>query len=288
MPLVTTAADTRLLAAALLAASVAVVVWRGRRLIAVGPVAVLFTLAALSLTANVLFPIGTIKAERLLYLPSLGLCLFAGGLATACRRHRPAITLAVCLVAIAALGARTWIRNRDWQSNLTLFRAAVAAAPHSAKVHHNLGVALSEIGRYRDAALAFRRALALHPAYEEAAFGIGRMYERRGQTAGALHWYNEAVRLNPRFTRGQLNRGIIYYNRGDYAAAEKAFRAGLTSSPDDADLLPGMGLSRLARGDAAQATAFLRRALELDDASEEARQALRLALRARGRHPEPL
>jgi tetratricopeptide (TPR) repeat protein len=94
--------------------------------------------------SNLLFPIGTIMAERFLYLPSVGLvvCLvlavrgICGRMGLA--RAAPAV---VCLVAVA-FTVRTWARNADWQDDVTLARSAVEACPRSFKAHKILAAAL--------------------------------------------------------------------------------------------------------------------------------------------------
>jgi hypothetical protein len=95
-------------------------------------------------TSNLLFPIGTIMAERFLYLPSIA---FAAGLVTAVyalsRNVRaPWFPPAVLGVLVAGYAARTWARNRDWQSDLTLSTATVAVSPESYKSHLALANAL--------------------------------------------------------------------------------------------------------------------------------------------------
>jgi len=91
-------------------------------------------------TSNVFILIGTIMAERFLYLPSIGLvgCLVIG-LFAAARRLAPAKAQAVATVAVAALvlafGARTFARNFDWLSEHTLWAASLVSAPNSFKVH---------------------------------------------------------------------------------------------------------------------------------------------------------
>lgn len=89
--------------------------------------------------SNLLFPSGTIFGERLLYLPAAGLAaLFALALARLPRRAFAAIVS----VIVVAFGVRTWMRNPDWTSDITLWRAAVIAEPSSAKTHHALAQAL--------------------------------------------------------------------------------------------------------------------------------------------------
>ena len=82
--------------------------------------------------ANLLFPTGTIMAERLLYLTALGLiaCVVSGVYAVHARSAP-----AVLSVLIAALAARTWVRNVDWSDDLSIATASVAASPESFKTH---------------------------------------------------------------------------------------------------------------------------------------------------------
>jgi hypothetical protein len=50
----------------------------------------------------------------------------------------------VLAVLVVALGLRTWMRNLDWQDDLSLGRAVVAASPDSFKAHKMLAYALHE------------------------------------------------------------------------------------------------------------------------------------------------
>jgi tetratricopeptide (TPR) repeat protein len=95
-------------------------------------------------TSNLLFPIGTIMAERFLYLPSIGLAvcvvvaLYAAGRRTGLDRLAP---VALCLI-VAAFAARTWARNTDWRDEVSLMTAAAETSPHSYKSHRALAEAL--------------------------------------------------------------------------------------------------------------------------------------------------
>jgi hypothetical protein len=104
--------------------------------------------------SNLLFRIGTIMAERLLYLPSFGViaCLVLG-IGFLCRRLRtPKLAAPLLCLAMLPLGARTWARNRDWTDDLTLAQSAVQVSPRSFKAHLLLAEALLRSGN-TDAAL---------------------------------------------------------------------------------------------------------------------------------------
>ena len=109
--------------------------------------------AALTLlpTANLLFPIGTIMAERFLYLPAIAgsLCVVMAIYALPPR----AAPVALCLIT-AAFAIRTWVRNADWQNDLTLARATAIAAPESYKGHALLASALYAAGAGIDSIIA--------------------------------------------------------------------------------------------------------------------------------------
>lgn len=96
--------------------------------------------------SNLLFPIGTIMAERLLYLPSLGLlaCLVLAIYAVA-ERPKFAIAAPVVLGAIVcAFAVRTWVRNQDWQSELAMATHDVHISARSYKLHQLLAASLFE------------------------------------------------------------------------------------------------------------------------------------------------
>ena len=95
--------------------------------------------------ANLLFPIGTIMAERLLYLPLVGLVAAAVIAIDAAsgrfRMPRGAAIALVCLIA-SAFVIRTWLRNLDWKDDLAMATASVETSPGSFKVHRLLAAAL--------------------------------------------------------------------------------------------------------------------------------------------------
>jgi len=106
----------------------------------------LFAFGTFLPASNLLFPIGTIMAERLLYLPAYGLiaCLVLAVYRLGERTRMRVLAPAVLLLALSGLAARTWERNPDWQNNLTLSESTVRAAPHSFKAHMILARALYE------------------------------------------------------------------------------------------------------------------------------------------------
>jgi Flp pilus assembly protein TadD len=280
IPVVTSLLDRRLVGAVAVFVALAAMVVVGWRRAPALPLAAAFMFVPLALTANVFFPIGTIKAERLMYLPSFGWCLAWGWFVMRWSRGQRQWCLWVVVLVVSAYAGRTWMRNRDWQNNFTLFSAAVRTSPRSAKAHHNLAVTYDERGEAGAAMLHFHRALAIDPAYGEAAFGIGRIYQEKGLDGAALYWYAQATKLDWRLAQAHLNAGAIHYHRGDVSAAESAFRAGLESAPDDARLLVGLSLALVGQGRNAQARAVVERTAPLVQADPAMAEQLAAARRA--------
>jgi protein O-mannosyl-transferase len=97
--------------------------------------------------SNLLFPIGTIMAERLLYLPLIGLLAAAVMAADEAARqfHVSGAALAAVACLVAGLFAfRAWTRNQDWTDDLSMARASVRSSPNSFKTHRLLAVMLDE------------------------------------------------------------------------------------------------------------------------------------------------
>jgi len=102
-----------------------------------------FAFLAFLPASNLLFPIGTIMAERFLYLPSVGLIGSAALVLDASfPRLKTAAALPILSLMGCALGWRTFTRNADWGDNLSLASAAVKACPKSYKTHAMLASAL--------------------------------------------------------------------------------------------------------------------------------------------------
>ena len=108
--------------------------------------ALIFACATFLPVSNLLITSGTIMAERVMYIPSAGLlAVFVGAVAAAAHAASlPRLFPFAVGAAALLLGVRTVERNPDWQSDLTLWQAAVQSAPRSFKAHQGLADALAE------------------------------------------------------------------------------------------------------------------------------------------------
>ena len=101
-----------------------------------------FFAIALLPTANLLFPIGALMAERFLYLPSVAFAIALVALLSRLKGGRHTVTVVTVLAVLYA--GRTFARNFAWDSDLTLATADVQTTPESFRLHDMLAKALFE------------------------------------------------------------------------------------------------------------------------------------------------
>lgn len=115
--------------------------------------------------SNLLFPVGFVLAERVLYTPSVGYCclLAIGFIRIRQFFNSKIVNFVLYLLAtfsIIAYSARTVIRNQDWENDFTLFQAGLAVNPNNAKLYNNIGHYYERQQQYEKAIDYFQQAAA--------------------------------------------------------------------------------------------------------------------------------
>jgi len=174
-------------------------------------VACALLLAPFAPASNLLVYPGTHLAERLLYLPSVGLVLLLAPPLARFAADRRAARAALALL-LAACFCRTALRARDWRSEARLFDAALAVCPRSARMAVGHGIAAGRTGRYEEALQHFASARNITADYCD------------------IHYYE----------------GLSLINLGRLAEGEAALEAALdcTGFPRGAEAAAGMLLQR--------------------------------------------
>lgn len=194
--------------------------------------ALAWTAIAFALVANLFVTVGTIMAERLTYLPSVGFALGVGWAlqALGARVGARAATTALATLVLAG-GARTSARCGDWRDDLTLWRATVAAVPNSARAREGLGSALRARGALAEAEGEYRRAVAIYPRYDTSHYNLGLVLLDTARDAEALVQFERACALRPAFAEAHLNRGVALARLGRTDAARQAYARALELRP---------------------------------------------------------
>ncbi len=239
------------LAAALLLALVLAAVWRPSPPPRSVPALGFLLLGAAALpTSNLLFPTGTIFAERLAYLPSAGFCMIAAAWIVGPARDFDALgkrRLAILAAVTVLFGARTVVRNPVWASDEALFTNMLAVSPESAKAHYDFAYMSAETGRPERARAHYTRATEIYPGYWDAWAGRGRMERERGNVPASEAAYLESLRIHPGYENGYFGLGLTREAAGNAAGAEAAYRDGLSRNPRSLPLAYRLALALSAR-----------------------------------------
>jgi Flp pilus assembly protein TadD len=217
--------------------------------------------------------------DRYSYLSGLGFAVLAGTGVTWLGRQRArgrvsrwvlgtAVTAVV--LALAGLGASTWVQSRIWRDSESLWRSAVTAHPTCALCRQKLGSVLQTAGLHREAEAELTRAIALRPERPTAHNSLGAFFVDQGRLGEAEAEFREAIRLTPRYADATANLGALYARQRRYAEAIAELRRAIALSPELenarvnlAFALDNAGIELAREGKPAEAVALFREATDL-------------------------
>ena len=126
--------------------------------------------------SNLFFPVGFVVAERILYLPSMGFCLLvATGFHSKILPKKFKWLRSFALYTLLFLhGLKCVLRNRDWQTEETIFMSGLKVSQSNAKLWNNVGHALESKKSYEQALKFFQQATNAQPDDVGAHINVGR------------------------------------------------------------------------------------------------------------------
>lgn len=248
-----------------------------------------FYLLTLSIVSNIVFPVGTNMAERLLYMPSVGFCLvislllqrlFFSKKLTTFKQLYPAF--GVLLVISLLFSAKTITRNPAWTNNYTLFTTDINTSPNSAKLRNAVGGELiaqaakeqNEARRQamlNEAAGHLREAVKIHPTYKNAYLLLGNCYNYLQQFDQSIAYYQKALALDPDYQEAMNNLAITYAQAGRYYGEQKGdlakaigyLQQGYQLKPDDYETVRLLGVAYGISGNVQKAIEFFEKGTQL-------------------------
>lgn len=132
------------------------------------------------------------------------------------------------------------------------FRRAIQVQPTAAESYFNLGIALKDLSRNQDSAVAYLSALALRPDFPQAHFNLGRCFQMLADDSGpsgllrhyagrrqallrAAHHFRRASGGSPAAPPADSVRSLeeVLHQLGDEAGAKRAYVELLRRSPQD-------------------------------------------------------
>jgi lipopolysaccharide biosynthesis regulator YciM len=148
------------------------------------------------------------SAEHWLYLPSVGFLIFAAGVSFQLpARFRPLVT-AFAILAVLALGGRSFVRSSDWSNEETFYKRTFEAGSRSARVAINLGQVYTARHAYPEAERIFRSVLEQNPDYPIAQNNLASVLAREGKNKEAEALF-AIIEKNSKRTREEYPRTWI-------------------------------------------------------------------------------
>ena len=245
--------------------------------------------------SNLLIPMGTIMAERVLYIPSAGFLIALAPTAGVWLSERDwrigaALLIGVCLL----FGALTLMRNHEWGDALRFWRRTAEVSPKSARALRVFGQALIDRNKFREAIAPLKKSVEIYPVYDfawvdlgiaqmqsgeadsaetslkralrlndenaEAHLALGALYMGSGRGDLARPHFERAIGLKPTLVEARFNVGTLYLKAGFRRLAIAQFRAALRLKPDHGGVHHNLALALYLEGDRAGAKKHAREA----------------------------
>lgn len=192
-------------------------------------------LAVLFPVSNLGFRIGVLKAERILYSPSVGFIVALAAVATtlyARTAARRSASAAIWLVAVLFL-ARTWARNEDWRDNHNLAEVTLKTSPSSSIFNTIMATWYRQNKQNGPAREHLLRSLESQPKNTTALFNLGNVELDERRFDAAIDYYHRALAIQPEYVSALNNLGRALAESGRLKEAVGAYERSLQARADN-------------------------------------------------------
>lgn len=254
--------------------------WRNKSVWAYG---ILYYCFTMSITSNIVFPVGTNMSERFAFLPSVGFALIAGYALNQLLQssyRKPAMTVGAVICIL--LAGWTVIRSQVWKDNHTLFSTDVRQGTRSAKLLNAAGgdlITQSQVTKDTtlrkemlvEAQGYLKQALEIHPNYKLSYLLLGNSFFHLRQYEQAIFYYRHVLKMDPSYMEGQRNLGVALRDFGKQQGERNNNLSGAISLleeavrylPKDFETYHLLGVAYGQGGNGAKAVEFFKKEIEL-------------------------
>lgn len=231
--------NVRVILSAVVMAGVLWLAYYSRRKMPVVSWGILFFFLTLLPVSNFLFAAGFLKAERILYIPSIGLIVALATLTLKLidsgKGRIPGLVLLGC--ALLFYTGRTWVRTGDWKNNYTLALATLRTSPESPRFNNMMGLELRAQKNDKDAMAYFEKAVRSNPNHVSALVNLGMEYAHFNRTAEAVTILEKAIAIDANTAMAYVNLMSVYRTLGNYDKNLEVAQKALSRFPDFAPVL---------------------------------------------------
>ena len=242
--------------------------------------------------ADIYFMKFSLVADHYQHIAIIGvIVLVSTGFSTWRQRLQGVVHCAATVIAIIAVGTLaflTWRQSGIYCNEITLFRDTLQKNPDCWMAHNNLGYALAQTGRPREALEHYQQALRLEPNIAEFHNNLGNALKDLGRLPEAIEQYRLALKLDPQFAEIYNNLGIALAEAGQWPDAIEQYRQALRLKPYDAEIITNLGVALSNVGRLSEAIKHYQKAVILNPNHVLAHNNLGYALCLKGREQEAI
>ena len=147
-----------------------------------------------------LIPQGSMMNEKSLYISSIGFVMVVGYGLQKLLQKLGKIGLIGIIILSSLYGFRTYVRNRDWHDDVTLWTKDVQLEPtENAYARFALGNAYNDQKQYSQAVDQYQKSVEINPGFAVGFASLSRTYRDMGEIALSNQNYQKAESAEPGF-----------------------------------------------------------------------------------------
>jgi len=165
--------------------------------------------------SNLLFPVGFVVAERVLFLPSVGFCmLVACAFVKAHEKVKDSnfkkkIFYLTLVFILMTNSIQTVLKTYDWKSNRTLFKSGLRVTQNNAKLWNNVGHTYELEKDFETALKYYTKACEVQPDDVGSLMNVAACHQNLNHLSAAETHYEKAKSVLLKFIKGKPNKARI-------------------------------------------------------------------------------
>lgn len=188
------------------------------------------------ITSNILLPIGTIMAERLLYTSIAGIILTIiiilnkyichSGLNPESNKNK--IAFLAFFFLLLTFSARTFIRNFAWRNQYNLFTSTAQNSPNSVLARSNAGAIYILNGQLEKGKAESQAAYQIYDSYGANNYNLGYIALMENNVEQAEKWFTRTIEVADYYSLAYWALAKLYYYQQDFGQLDQL----ITNHPD--------------------------------------------------------
>jgi tetratricopeptide (TPR) repeat protein len=188
--------------------------------------------------------------------------------------HPSLVGITLASLIVAALAARTLIRNRDYVDPVRMWNSVLEVSPWNYRAHNQLALQYERRGRLMEAEHHFRETLRYRPDAWWVDIGLGNLRARQNRLDEAEQYFRRAAQQKGGVALAAANLGRLCERQRKWGEAITFYEIAIARNPEHLDVWLAKANALAELGQIEKAVDAYRQVLERDPRSAEAKRGL--------------